>query len=271
VTNQGEGRTDFYAVKYASFGSDAAVALRRDIFGDDIGQEGWATAAEYAEIADLLELGRTSHALDVCCGSGGPRSRSSNGADVGSPASIAKYPPWRTRRAASSRGLGGRATFAVVECNGPLPFGDGSFDAVLCVDAILHLRDRFGKLREWARLLRDKGRLAFTDVAIIPRNRQERARYPHRQRFLPARSARPREEAIRAAGLRLLRVEDRTAAAGRDRGSQCSARMRQAAVLQREEGPTGSGSGRRSMRWRQNWPEPSAVAFSLRRRKASLP
>lgn len=37
---QSEGRTDFYAVKYASFGSDEAVALRREVFGDDIGHEG---------------------------------------------------------------------------------------------------------------------------------------------------------------------------------------------------------------------------------------
>ncbi len=72
MIDHSDGRTDFYAVGYASFGSDAAAALRREVFGDDIGQEGWTTAAEYAEIADLLEVGRTSHVLDFCCGSGGP-------------------------------------------------------------------------------------------------------------------------------------------------------------------------------------------------------
>jgi hypothetical protein len=68
VINQSEGRPDFYAVKYASFGSEAAAGLRRDVFGEDIGQEGWSTAAEYAEIADSLGVGRTE--LDIRTASG---------------------------------------------------------------------------------------------------------------------------------------------------------------------------------------------------------
>ena len=35
-----EGRTDFYTVKYTSFRSDVATELRREVFGEDIGQQG---------------------------------------------------------------------------------------------------------------------------------------------------------------------------------------------------------------------------------------
>ena len=59
----------------------------------------------------------------------------------------------------------GRANFAVLDCGEPLPFKDGDF--VLCIDVISHLRDRFGTLREWARLLRPGERLVFTDSAVI--------------------------------------------------------------------------------------------------------
>src|SRR4029450_4782766 len=72
MTNRNEGRADYYSVKYASFGSDVATELRREVFGEDIGQQGWRTAVEQAEIAEFVGIGKTSHVLDVCCGSGGP-------------------------------------------------------------------------------------------------------------------------------------------------------------------------------------------------------
>jgi SAM-dependent methyltransferase len=115
--------------------------------GDDIGQEGWCTAAEHAEIADLLDVGSASRVLDVCCGSGGPSLAlvqrvgcRLTGVDR-EDAAIAC-----AQAQASSRALAERATFALADCNKPLPFEDGSFDALLCIDAILHLRDRFGTL-----------------------------------------------------------------------------------------------------------------------------
>jgi SAM-dependent methyltransferase len=49
----------------------------------------------------------------------------------------------------------------------PLPFPDGSFDFVLCNDAINHFRDRLGVLREWRRVLRAGGRCLFTDPVVI--------------------------------------------------------------------------------------------------------
>jgi SAM-dependent methyltransferase len=48
-----------------------------------------------------------------------------------------------------------------------LPVDDGAFGAVLCVDAVVHLPDRFAILREWARLLRPGGRLLFADAAVL--------------------------------------------------------------------------------------------------------
>lgn len=241
MTDQSDGRTDFYAVKYASFGSDTAVALRRDVFGDDIGQEGWTTAAEYAEIADLLAVDRTSHALDVCCGSGGPsfaiiQRTGCRITGIDREEAAVAY----AQAQASSRGFGGRTTFAVVDCSGPLAFEDGSFDAVLCIDAILHLRDRFGTLREWARLLRDKGRLVFTDVAVVT-GELAKSELDIRTAsgfflFVPPGL---NERATKAAGLTLLRVEDRTAAVAEIGTRMYSSRIRHACALEREEGIDG--------------------------------
>src|SRR5262245_66047115 len=60
-------------------------------------------------------------------------------------------------------GLPSPSSIALGRC----PFEDDSFDAVLCIDAIPHLPNRFGTLREWSRLLRKKGRLVFTDNAVV--------------------------------------------------------------------------------------------------------
>ena len=49
----------------------------------------------------------------------------------------------------------------------PLPFDDGSFDALLCVDSINHLYERTSLFRDWHRVLRPGGRLLFTNPTTV--------------------------------------------------------------------------------------------------------
>jgi len=232
------GRFDFYDAHYRRFGGDLAAALRREIYGKDFGQTGWRTPAEQAEITVLLRLGPEVHLLDVACGSGGPSldlvERTGcrvTGLDV-EPAGIAQ-----AEAQASARGLADRAGFRVTDCGGRLPFTDGSLDAVLCVDAINHLPDRFGTLREWARLLRPGGRLLFTDPVVVT-GAVAKAELDVRAAlgfylFVPPGL---NEEAIAAAGLVPLRREDRTAATAEIAARWHAARARHAPELEREEG-----------------------------------
>jgi SAM-dependent methyltransferase len=241
MRNHDEGRTDFYAVKYASFGSDVATELRREVFGEDIGQQGWRTAAEQAQIAEFAGIGKASNVLDVCCGSGGPSlalvQRTGcrlSGIDR-EEAGIA-----RAQALASARGLGDRAIFSLADCAEALPFEDSSFDVVLCVDAISHLPNRLGTLREWTRVLRYRGRLVFTDNAVIT---GEIAKSELDLRtasgfflFVPPGF---NEEAIEAAGLAMIRCDDTTAATAEIGSRMCSARLRHATALKQEEGTDG--------------------------------
>ena len=66
------GDFNFDGPQYARFGTALAAELRREVYGEDLGQQGWRTAAEQAEIAELMGLGSDTHVLDVACGSGGP-------------------------------------------------------------------------------------------------------------------------------------------------------------------------------------------------------
>jgi 2-polyprenyl-3-methyl-5-hydroxy-6-metoxy-1,4-benzoquinol methylase len=69
----GEARQqyEFYSAQYARFGSDIAVEIRREVYGEDQGQQGWRTLDEQAQIAALTDR-RPCHVLDIGCGSGGP-------------------------------------------------------------------------------------------------------------------------------------------------------------------------------------------------------
>ncbi len=58
-----------------------------------------------------------------------------------------------------------RATAADME--GTLPFPDGSFDVVLCVEGIEHVVDRHKTLRELRRVLRPGGRLLITTPNLL--------------------------------------------------------------------------------------------------------
>ena len=241
MTNHNEERTDFYTVKYTSFGSEVATELRREVFGEDIGQQGWRTAAEQVEIAEFLGIGKASHVLDVCCGSGGPSLAlvQHTGCQLtGIDREEAGIVHARTQ--ASVRGIADRSTFELADCSRSLPFEDGSFDAVLCIDAVSHLPDRAGTLCEWARLLRNRGRMVFTDVAVvtgsISKDELDMRTASGFFLFVPPGL---NEQAIETAGLKLVRCEDRTAGMAEIGARMCSARLRHASALQQEEGADG--------------------------------
>jgi SAM-dependent methyltransferase len=241
MTTQGEDHApgfNFYGPQYARFDSVLAVELRREVYGEDIGQQGWRTAAEQAEIAELLRPVPDGRILDVACGAGGPSLAlvermgcRLTGLDAEA-AGIA-----HAAAQAAARGLSDRAAFAVVDCGGRLPLEDGAFDAVLCIDAICHLPGRFATLSEWARLLRRGGRIVFTDPAVLTG--------PVAKRELDVRASAGfflfvppglNEKAIEAAGLALLLSDDRTAAIGDIAARWHAARLRRTEVLEREEG-----------------------------------
>ena len=232
------GRFDFYGPHYDRFGTGLAAALRREVYGEDLGQTGWRSAAEHTEHARRLRLGPDSRVLDVCCGSGGPSLAYAErtgcritGLDI-EPAGIAY-----AQAQAGARGLADRASFRVVDCGGPLPFPDAAFDAVLCIDAIVHLPDRTGTLREWARLLGPGGRLLFTDSAVVT-GAVTKAELDVRASVGAFLLVPPGvdEAAILAAGLVPLAREDRTAATAEIAARWLAARSHRAAALEREEG-----------------------------------
>jgi SAM-dependent methyltransferase len=159
---------DHYGAHYREFAADVYAGLRRAAFGEDVGQNSWLTVEELDRFVSRLELDSSARLLDVGSGSGGPSlhvARLTGCQVVGvelSDGAVAEG----TRRAQET-GLEGRASFLQADASGALPFEDGSFDAIVCIDAINHLCDRPRVVGDWARLLRPRGRLLFTDPVVI--------------------------------------------------------------------------------------------------------
>src|SRR5262245_16688691 len=60
-------RSSFYGRHYTRIDNELAAEIRREVFGDDIGQESWRTGAEQTELAEHLNLTPESRVLDVAC------------------------------------------------------------------------------------------------------------------------------------------------------------------------------------------------------------
>lgn len=233
-----DAKVDFYGATYRGFAADAYAAVRRETFGEDIGQSGWITCPEQDRFIAWLALRPGARVLDVGCGSGGPALRIARlsgarvtGVDVHADAIEA------ARTQAKAQGLVDRTRFERADAGAALPFPDGAFDAVICVDAVNHLPDRSGVLREWARLLAPGGRALLTDPIVVtgPLTNEEIAVRGSIGFFLFVPPG-TNERAIRDAALELEVTEDLTPAVAEVAGRWQAARAAHAEVLRRAEG-----------------------------------
>jgi SAM-dependent methyltransferase len=243
-----EGDTRFYDATYGRFADELYASIRLEAFGEDIGQNSWLTADEQRMFCDWLGLDSASEVLEVASGSGGPAlfmAATSRGRITG--VDIHEDAVSAATAAASERGLAERARFMRADASERLPFGDESFDAVICVDAINHLYERADVLREWHRLVRPHGRILFTDPVTVTGllRRDElivRGCAMGEFVFTPPGVD---ERLIREAGFEVVRVEDLTESPARVASAWHAARERHAADLDRVEGPDGNAATQR--------------------------
>jgi SAM-dependent methyltransferase len=235
---QGAPPPDFYSAQYERFGERIAAEIRREVYGVDLGQQGWRSSDEHELLVALIEARVSRRTLDVACGSGGPSLALVErtgcllvGVDV-EPASIA-----HASKMALARGLSERARFVRCDCNDRLPFDDAAFDVVVCIDAVLHLRDRFATLSEWARLMAPGGKMLFTDAGVLT-GPVSQAEIEIRASQGPLLIVPPglNESAIAATGLAVSVVEDRTQSAADLASRWFEARERRAGELSELEG-----------------------------------
>jgi len=214
-----------YDSAYKEFDAPLTQQLRREAYGDDIGQHSWVAADEVRQDIAHLALTPTSRLLDLGCGPCGPLTfiLSTVGCTgTGIELSTAALEVGMAR--ATSVGVAARLIVQCGDLNEPLPFDAESYDAAMSLDVVLHLRDRGALFREVARILQPGGRFLFTDAGVLTgaiSADEVKRRSPHgfTQFVAPGWN----ERLLAAAGFAVLATEDRTPSVLKNAGGRLAA------------------------------------------------
>lgn len=159
---------DFYARQYERFNAPLASEIRAEIYGEDIGQQGWRSMREQDEIIALTTNTGDFQMADIACGSAGPSLAIAANTPIRlTGVDIEDHAIEEAKRRAAELNCAERTTFIAADCSDTLPFEDDQFDLVTCIDALLHLGDRSARLIDWARILKPGGTLFLTDAGIL--------------------------------------------------------------------------------------------------------
>ena len=228
----------YYDANYGNFQTELDTEIRREAFGEDIGQNSWLTVEEQDMFLEWLDLSPGKTLLDVACGSGGPtlRMAAKTGCSVIG-VDLHEQAIATARSLASQRTLADPSEFRVVNANEPLPFPDAHFDAITCVDAINHIPNRPSVVAQWARLLKPGGRLLFTNPITLtgPLTNEEIAVRSSVGLLLFVPEGYDKQ-VIAQSGLRLLISKNLTSNVAEVAGKRCAAREKRSAALREVEG-----------------------------------
>jgi cyclopropane fatty-acyl-phospholipid synthase-like methyltransferase len=230
-------QVDLYNSTYGNFQEQVLAEIRRETYGEDIGQNSWITTDEYDTFYRWLNLSPGDHALEIASGSGGPALYLARkfkcritGLDVNE-----EGIKTANQQAFNSQMMG--ANFQLADVNQRLPFDDETFDAVMCIDSMNHFRDRLRYLQEWQRVLRSGQRAVFTDPVVMtgPVSNEELAARSNIGFFLFVPLDRT-ISMIKEAGFKLIRCEDVTGNIERTSGRWHASRQKHREDLIKIEG-----------------------------------
>jgi SAM-dependent methyltransferase len=229
---------DAYESFYRYFDTPLMRLIRREAYGEDIGQHSWVTADDLRADVTRLALTTASRLLDLGCGPCGPLTFMLHAVGcegVGVEQSASALSAGHER--AKALGVDAQLTTREANLDEPLAFGDDSFDAAISLDVVLHLCDRAQLFREVARVLRPRARFLLTDAGVVTgavSGDEIRERSAHGYTQFAA--AGINERLLEQSGFQLVDTEDRTASVVRNAGGRLRAMRAHRAELDRAIG-----------------------------------
>jgi ubiquinone/menaquinone biosynthesis C-methylase UbiE len=161
-------KVDMFDIYFGNFSGPAFQNIRKETYGEDIGQFCWVTADEYRDFIKYLNIETDDNVLDIASGSGGPAiflSRETGafvyGIDINEKAVAT------ARILAERENLSSRLDFRQADAKEDLPFDHSKFQAVVCLDSIQNIGYRLQLLRESYRVIKPGGQILYTDTHLI--------------------------------------------------------------------------------------------------------
>jgi ubiquinone/menaquinone biosynthesis C-methylase UbiE len=163
-----KSKVELYNGTYQHYAEDLYKEIRKETYGEDIGQNSWLTADEYRVFFEILQLSPGKKVLEIATGSGGPAvfMVTETGCDL-TGIDINENGVKNAQQLAEEKGLASKLRFLLADASETLPFPDASFDAIVSIDSINHLKNRLQLLKEFYRLLRPGGKLLYTDPVVV--------------------------------------------------------------------------------------------------------
>jgi cyclopropane fatty-acyl-phospholipid synthase-like methyltransferase len=233
-----EPRADGYESFYREFDSPLMRRLRREAYGEDIGQHSWVSSEELRGDIHRLGLTPSSRLIDLGCGPCGPLTFVvANVGCRGLGVELSRSALQVGRRRAAELGIEELLAVQAADLNEPLPFARQMFDAAMSLDVVLHLRDRSRFFAEVVRLLAPGGRFLFTDAGVVTgavssEEVRKRSLHGYTQFVNPGWN----ERLLESAGFRLIETEDRTPSVLRNASGRLAAMRAHRAEIEEVSG-----------------------------------
>jgi ubiquinone/menaquinone biosynthesis C-methylase UbiE len=157
-----------FGSRYRQAGEEVIQEIERATLGCAYGGTSWTTRGEAETMASLLGLGPGVRALEVGSGAGWPGLflAEKSGCEM----ALVDL-PFDGLRAVAARaaadGMADRCWPAVAD-GAALPFGAGSFDAIVHSDVLCCLEAKRDMLRECRRVIRESGKMVFSVISVAP-------------------------------------------------------------------------------------------------------
>lgn len=230
-------KVDLYDTAYGNSELGVYSEIRHETYGIDLGQTSWVSESELAEIPRLLQIDAASEVLEIGCGSGGCALHF--GSTIGCRVTgidLNAHGIRSAKHSAKAQRLGDRVRFLEHDAGTRLPFSHETFDAAYSNDAFCHIPNRLHLLRECLRVLKNGGRLLFSDALVMngPLTNEEIAARSSIGYYVFV----PRgenERLIQEAGLTFLQAQDTSGQAASVSRRWHDARTRRSEALQKIE------------------------------------
>jgi SAM-dependent methyltransferase len=161
-------KVELYDIAYEDYTSELYHQIRRDTYGNDLGQTSWVSPDESNSIPTQLKITLDSNVLELGCGSGGyaiyVAERTAcriTGLDLNAQAIR------NANRLARTRDMIPQVRFLRYDLTKKLPYDPNTFDAIFANDVLCHVPNRPILLSEIFRILKPGGRFLYSDALVI--------------------------------------------------------------------------------------------------------